>query len=359
MPLKPIGEQVIVITGASSGIGLATARMAARAGAKLVLTARSEETLIKMVEVLESQGHAAIAVPADVTSERELRRVAEAAKTQFGGFDTWVNVAGLTIYGPLDQTDIEDQRRLFDINYWGVVHGSMVAAEHLRDKGGAIINMGSILSDIPAPYQGTYSATKHAVKAFTSTLRMELESEGAPISVTLIKPGTIDTPFVEHGKNLLPGNVRNPPPAYAPEVVARAILNCAEHPRREVVVGGSGRLGTLFHRLAPGLSERMLGRTKNRIYATSGPAHPREDYSDGLYQPVGEGQERSANGSSAMRHSLYTHARLHPSAVTTAAVLVLGATAVAFALRKHHLPALEFALPTKRYARHAMNYWPF
>ncbi|HEX8920718.1 MAG TPA: SDR family oxidoreductase, partial [Pyrinomonadaceae bacterium] len=183
--LKKLGEQIIVITGASSGIGLVTARTAARQGAKLVLAARSEDALRQLVDEIKMEGGEAISVVADVGQEQDVRRIAEAAIQRFGGFDTWVNNAGVSIYGRVLEVSMEDHRQLFETNYWGLVHGSRVAAEHLRTRGGAIINVGSSLSDRAIPLQGTYCASKHAVKGYTDVLRMELEEEDAPISVTL------------------------------------------------------------------------------------------------------------------------------------------------------------------------------
>ena len=234
--LKKLEDQVVVITGASSGIGLVTARKAAERGAKLVVAARAEGALRRLVEEINSKGGEAVYVVADVGREEDVRRIAETAAGRFGGFDTWVNNAGVSIYGRLLDTPVEDMRRMFDTNFWGTVYGSLVAAESLRLRGGALINVGSTLSDRAIPIQGAYSASKHAVKAFTDALRMELEAEGAPVSVTLVKPGTIDTPYRKHAKNLLEKEPALPPPAYAPEAAADAILHCAETPVRDVML---------------------------------------------------------------------------------------------------------------------------
>ena len=194
--LKPLDQQVIVITGASSGIGLATAEAAAKQGAKLVLAARSEQTLHEIVQRINSNGGDAICVTADVSDRQQVQRIAEAAVQRFGRIDTWVNDAGLSIYGRLDETQEDDARRLFDINFWGVVNGSLAALPYLKRQGGALINVGSEVSDAVVPLQGMYSATKHAVKGFTDALRVEIEEiEEAPVSITLIQPTAVDTPF--------------------------------------------------------------------------------------------------------------------------------------------------------------------
>jgi NAD(P)-dependent dehydrogenase (short-subunit alcohol dehydrogenase family) len=145
--LKPVEEQVIVIVGASSGIGLATARTAADRGAKLVLVARNGEALKDIVEECEAKGTKAIAVAADAANRDDLLRVAEEATRTFGGFDTWINNAAVAVYGKLEEVPLEDQRQLFEVNYWGVVYGSLIAAKTLRSRGGAIINTGSVLSE--------------------------------------------------------------------------------------------------------------------------------------------------------------------------------------------------------------------
>src|ERR1700712_245173 len=175
--LKPISEQVIVITGASSGIGLATARMAAAKGAKLVLASRNEEALKTIVRDLESTGGRAIYVVTDVSKRGDIEELAKVAIDAYGGFDTWVNDAGQGLFGKLEEGSDADHRQLFDINFWGVVYGSTTALKTLKKRGGALINLGSVASDIAFPIQGMYATTKHAIKAFTGGLRRELAAE--------------------------------------------------------------------------------------------------------------------------------------------------------------------------------------
>ena len=259
--LKKLNKQVMVITGASSGIGLVTARMAAQRGARLVLVARSEKALKQLADEINQNGGEAIYLVTDVGDEQQVRRISETAIGRFGGFDTWVNNAGVSIYGRMFDVPLEDERRVFDTNFWGVVYGSLVAARHLRGRGGAIINVGSTLSDRAIPLQGIYSASKHAVKGFTDALRMELEEEGAPVSVTLIKPGAIDTPYRQHAKNYLPMEPNLPAPVYAPEIVAETILHCAEHPERDVFAGGGGKAISALGKYAPRLTDKMMALT--------------------------------------------------------------------------------------------------
>jgi NAD(P)-dependent dehydrogenase (short-subunit alcohol dehydrogenase family) len=309
----------MVITGASSGIGLVTARMAAKHGARLVLAARSEDALGRVVDEINARGGAAIWVEADVGEEEDVRRIATTALDHFGGFDTWVNNAGVSVYGRLTEVPSDDFRRLFDTNFWGVVYGSLFAAQHLRHHGGALINIGSALSDRAFPLQGMYSASKHAVKGFTDALRMELEEEGVPVAVTLIKPAAIDTPYKQHAKNYLPTEPENPPPVYAPETVARAILHCAEHPEREVFVGGGGKMISLLGKLAPRLTDKVMERTMFQAQHSDRPAYIRYDHS--LYRASEDPRERGGYEGHVAERSLYTQASLHP--VLTGA-LVLG-----------------------------------
>jgi NAD(P)-dependent dehydrogenase (short-subunit alcohol dehydrogenase family) len=314
--LKPLNQQTLVITGATSGIGLSTARKAAEAGAKLVLAARSEDDLWTLAEEIRSAGGAASTVVADVGNQDDVRRIAEAAIADFGGIDTWVNNAGVSIVGRLEEVTMEDNRRLFDTTYWGVVHGSLEAVKHLKARGGALINVGSVASDRAFPLQGMYCAAKHAVKGFTDTLRLELEEEGAPISVTLIKPAGIDTPYPEHAKNYLAQQPKLPPPVYTPDEVAHAILQAATRPLRDVYVGGGSKMLSTMGKVAPRLTDKFMELTMFEQQKSDQPAHDRQG---ALHRPGGGLRERGAHPGHVMKSSLYTRASLHP--VVTGVVL--------------------------------------
>jgi len=259
--LKPIDQQVIVITGASSGIGLATAQTAAKRGATVVLASRSEETLDHVVRDIKADGGRASWFPCDVSKQEDIDRVARDTIATYGRFDTWVNNAGLSVYGKLDQVPIADMRRLFDINFWGVVHGSLAALRHLRSHGGAIINVGSEVSEAVVPLQGIYSASKHAVKGFNDALRVEVEEvDKLPVSITLIQPTATDTNFPQNARNYMDKEPKLPDPLDDPQDVADAILDAAVNPTRAKKVGATSKINTFVSKFAPGVADKMSAK---------------------------------------------------------------------------------------------------
>ena len=325
--LLPLHEQVIVITGASSGIGLVTARQAAKAGARVVLAARNEGDLRDAVAGIRRDGGRAIHVVADVAELEQVEHVADAAIREFGRIDTWVNNAAVSMYGRTMEVDIADMRRQMDVNYWGQVYGSRTAVPHLLSRGGALINVASALADRAIPLQGNYCAAKHAIKAFTDALRMELEQEGAPISVTLVKPASIDTPFFEKARTSSGAEPQPVPPVYAPEVVSDVILHAAQYPLRELIAGGSGvklSAARFFPRLADLYMQRWTFDSQRTDVPTNGRA-------DNLYAPVADdGGERGRHWSGHVRQSsLYTRAALHPGLAVAAVGGLVAALALA------------------------------
>lgn len=319
---KPLSEQTVVITGATSGIGLTTAREAARRGARLVLVSRNEATLSELSDELNLAGSRAEFVVADVANRAALDQAAALAVRVFGGFDTWFNNAGVSIYGKLEEVAEEDSRRLFETNFWGVVNGSLIAATHFRERGGTLINVGSTLSDVTIPIQGMYCASKHAVKGFTNALRMELEADGANVNVSLIKPAAIDTPYKDHAKNYMKVEPQNPPPVYSPETVTEAILHCAENPVREVFVGAGAKLFSLSNEIAPRLTDVMIENSMIDLQQTDQAADGTKP--EGLYDSSESIlRERGGYTGHVAESSLYTKASLHPVA-TGALIAGLG-----------------------------------
>jgi NAD(P)-dependent dehydrogenase (short-subunit alcohol dehydrogenase family) len=309
--LKPINEQVMVITGASSGIGLVTAKTAARRGARVVLAARNQRDLASAVDDIRRDGGRAAYHVTDVADPAQVENLAAAAVREFGQIDTWVNNAAVAVYGRLMDVALEDMRRQFDVNYWGQVHGSRTAVVHLRRHGGALINVASALADRTIPLQGNYCAAKHALKAFTDALRMELQKEGAPISVTLVKPGSVGTPLFDKARTYLGVEPQPVPPVYAPQLVAEVILECAQRPVRDIITGGMGKVLSLAS-LAPRLADRYMQRSTFAAQQTDRPVG--EGRRDNLYAPLEhDGGEQGRNWKGRTKYtSLYTIAALHP-----------------------------------------------
>ncbi len=309
--LKPVAEQVIVITGASSGIGLATARKAAKTGARVLLVARNEAALAAICADITAAGGTADFQVADVGEEDQVQAVVDKAVQRFGAFDTWVNNAGVGVLAPLLETPTDEHARVFKTNYWGTVFGSLAAVRHLKSRpgGGALINVGSVASEMPSPMFGAYVASKHAIKGFTDSLRIEMIADKAPVSITLIKPSGIGTPFGEHAANHLDGEMRIPPPAYAPEIAAAAILHAAENIRRDITVGGAGRqqvmaavhFPVLFDHLAALIPPLMTHKAHAKTPTDNLHASP-------------EGGRTRGELDKGQPFSLYTSAQLHPRA---------------------------------------------
>jgi short-subunit dehydrogenase len=332
--LRALEDQVVVVTGASSGIGLVTARMAAARGAGLVLAARNAGALDALAAEIRAAGGTAIAVPADVGVPADVERVAQTAVRELGGFDTWVNNAGVSIFGRIEDVSLEDMRRMFDTVYWGVVHGSLEAVRQFRERGGgALVNVGSLFGDRATPLQSTYASAKHAVHGFTEALRMELEAEGAPVSVTLVHPGRIDTPYNEHAQAYTDRHPVHRVMVYEPETVAEAILYAAEHPARDLYIGTQAKALAILGRVAPRLTDMAMER-----YLFWGqldpdrPAPPREH--SALYQAGRNPRERGSHRGWKRSRSLYLMGQEHRR-LRDAAVAGLASTAVAaVALRR-------------------------
>ena len=269
--------------------------------------------------------HGLVETAALVDALEAVERVASRADELHGGFDTWINNAGVAIFGAIADTPLDDQRRLFETNYWGVVNGCRVAVEHLKGRadGGALITVGSVLGDQAVPVQGVYSASKHAVKGFINALRMELKASAPEVSVTLIKPSAIDTPYHLHARNYTGSPKKNPPPVYSVALVAEAILHAAEHPVRQITVGGGGRLQASIGQMFPALAEPVFARLVPLLMKSPGGTATGEE--DGLYKAGGGMCERS-DYFGVRQTSLYTAAQMNPqrSAAVISAVIGVG-----------------------------------
>ena len=328
MKLKPLSQQSIVITGASSGIGLATARRAARSGARVVMASRNAEALHEAADAINRSGGKASTCVVDMADPGAAERLAQHAEERFGPIDSWVNNASTAMLAPLEKVTIDEHRRIFDVGYFGYVHGSMAAVCRLKRTGGALINVGSVLSNRAVPLQGPYAAMKAAVMSFTDSLRMELEMDGAPVSVTLIKPSATDTMYVEHARNKLGAPSAPPPPPsilYDPELVAKAICFAASHPRRSLTVGGAGLLLTAAAPMQPRLSDLYLEELLDPEGQT-GDEPPDPGAYDNLFQFREDGRTNSNQERNPRTQSLYLEAQMHPGKT---AALVGGLLALA------------------------------
>jgi short-subunit dehydrogenase len=234
----PLHNQVIFITGATSGIGLATVKMAVREGSKVFMVARNEEDLQTIQDEMRAHHYQTAYAIADVAEYDQLLSAAEKCMATFGRIDTWINNAGITIFGTLLDTTEEEAKRLFDTNFWGVVNGCKIAVPLMRSSGGNVITVGSILAKIADPDQGMYTASEHAIKGYIDSLRLELQAENAPIDLSLIFPTTVDTPFFENART---HSLQQHSTVIlsTPEEVAKVILGSAIRPAKQKSVGST------------------------------------------------------------------------------------------------------------------------
>ena len=270
---RDLSSSVVVITGASSGIGRATALAFADAGASVVLAARREEPLRQAAAQCEERGASAVAVPTDMRDEAAVRRLADTASERFGGVDVWVNNAGVTLFGRFDECPPDLWREVLEVNLFGYANGARAAISHFRRRGGGtLINVGSVNSRIGGPYVSAYVASKFAVRGFGECLRDELRGEG--IDVCTVMPASIDTPLFQHAANFTHRAAKPLRPIIRPERVAATIVRCAARPRREVIVGASGRQLVLLHELLPWAFERLMTRNVEREHFREEPLDP-------------------------------------------------------------------------------------
>jgi NAD(P)-dependent dehydrogenase (short-subunit alcohol dehydrogenase family) len=327
--LKPINDQVVVVMGASSGIGRETALRFARGGAKVVVSARSEGGLRSLVEEIRAEGGEATSVVADVSEFDQVKAVADRAVEEYGRLDTWIHLAAVILFATLEETTPEEFERVIGVNLMGQVYGAMAALPHLKREGrGALIHISSMGAKRSVPLQSAYCASKHGLDGFLEALRVELQHEQVPVSVTQILPATINTPLFDKARTKLGVKPVAPPPIYQPYIVADAILHAAENPRRDIVVGGAARAVILSQKISPRLLDAALRRVGFEVHYTDEPKT--EDAPDNLFEPVeGNDTVEGTFGERAHPRSSYTWLELRP-AVKRAAVAgaALGAVAI-------------------------------
>ncbi len=323
--LKPLNEQVIIITGASGEIGLMTARMAAKKGARIVAAAKDEEVLLKLSDEINDQGGIAVFVQADMGIEEDVLRVAVTSMRVFGTFDTWVNITTEPSFAGDDDL-IDNMKQMFKTHFWGIVYGSRLAANHLKDRAvpGAIINVDGFYREQIKPPQAVFSETKHAVQSWTEELRVELEKEKIPGSVSFIHPrGTAtyhDDSELADGTPFYHRNI------HAREV-AEAILYCAEHPKREMHIGSRSSVSAVLRSVSPLLMDK--------IKDVANAAWPR---SESRNHPIDKTKERTTvRSSKGLLTRGYEKASKHPL-ISVIALAGLGASLWMWAKRKYKEP---------------------
>lgn len=259
-------NRVVVITGASSGFGRGAAVKFAEAGARVVLAARRKRLLKQVAEQCRRAGAEALVVETDVSSSSEIEELANRAVGKFKKIDVWVNNAGVGAVARFDETPLEEHEQVIQTNLMGTLYGSYVALQQFREQGqGVLINIGSFAGDVAAPYLSSYSASKFGIRGLGMALREELEANREDrIHVCTVMPVSMDTPFFEHAANHTGKPVQPIPPVYDPQKVVDVIYEMALDPEDEVIVGPSGKVGDVAERIAPRLTQRMMGKRAHK-----------------------------------------------------------------------------------------------
>ncbi|MEU3522511.1 SDR family oxidoreductase [Streptomyces sp. NPDC038707] len=321
----------VVITGASAGIGRATARLYARRGADVVLVARGEGGLRAAADEVAALGGRPLVHVADVADPAQLEAAAEAAEQAFGPVDVWINCAFASVFAPFEEITAEEFKRVTEVTYLGFVNGTRTALKRMlpRDRG-TIVQVGSALGERSIPLQSAYCGAKHAINGFTSSLRTELMHRGSDVHITVAQMPAVNTPQFEWVRSRLAKHPMPVPPIYQPEVAARGVLYAADHPRRKQYYVGASTVATIWaNRLVPALLDRYLARTGFDSQQTDRvpPAHL-----DNLFEPVDRGpaDDQGAHGAfddSAHSRSWQETLVRHPAATALGAgAAVLGTT---------------------------------
>jgi NAD(P)-dependent dehydrogenase (short-subunit alcohol dehydrogenase family) len=310
---RPLQEQVVVITGASSGIGRETARQLVARGAKVVLAARNDIAMHVATQTMPQAAERTLIVPTDVSVWPEVERLAAAAVERFGRIDTWVNDAALFYDGPVETMTVEDMNRVIQVNLMGQMHGVKAVLPYMMREGqGVIINVSSVEGVRGIPLQAAYAASKHGVKGFTEAFRLELARDHPDIHITLVLPASINTPFFDHGRSALGVKPRPIPPVYEPRAVAEAIVFAAEHPRRDIYIG-PGRGVAAMQGLAPALVDWLMMRRSLifKVQRSDQPDDGRDNFS--AHMPADTYSIQGAWDNMSMGTSLVTNQfELHP-----------------------------------------------
>ena len=319
------GRETVVITGASAGVGRATARRFARRGARIGLIARGPDGLEAARREVEALGGSAIVLPADVANPGQVEAAASAVEDAFGPIDVWINNAMVSVFSPVQEMTAADYRRVTEVTYLGSVYGALAALDRMRPRDhGTIVFVGSVLSYRGIPLQSAYCGAKHAIQGFHDSLRSELLHEGSNVRTTLVRLPAVNTPQFSWVKSRLPKKAQPVPPIFQPEVAANAIYWAAHHERREFTVGARATAILWGNKLAPGLGDRYLARTGFDSQQTDEPEDPDRDHN--LYHPIAG--DHGAHGDfdeRAHRHSPHLWANTHRAVVAVGAGMIAGA----------------------------------
>jgi NAD(P)-dependent dehydrogenase (short-subunit alcohol dehydrogenase family) len=316
--------KVVVITGASAGVGRATAQAFARQGAHIGLLARGHDGLEGARRDVEAAGGQALVLPTDVADASQVEAAAAAVEERFGPIDIWINNAMVSVFSPVQAMTPAECQRVTEVTYLGTVYGTLAALRRMRPRDhGAIVQVGSALAYRAIPLQAAYCGAKHAVQGFTESLRCELRHDGSHIRLTMVQLPALNTPQFGWVKSRLPRKAQPVPPIYQPEVAAEAILWAAYHDRRELNVGLSTSVVILANKLVPGLGDWYLARTGYESQQTDVPEDP--DRPDNLWQPVpGDHGAHGDFGDRAYASSPHLWATTHRGWLALAGVGVVG-----------------------------------
>jgi NAD(P)-dependent dehydrogenase (short-subunit alcohol dehydrogenase family) len=316
---RSLSQQVVVLTGASSGVGRETTLQLAERGATIVAAARNRQGLESLASEVERLGGKVTTLPTDVSDWAQVQALAQRAVEEHGRIDTWVNCAAVSLYGTVADVEVAEIDRVLDVILRGQVYGMKAALAVMQPAGtGVIVNVASALAVRSVPLQSAYCAAKAGVRGFAQSLRMELEHEQVPVRVCTVLPSSINTPLFDHARSRIGVKPQPVPPIYEPSVVAGAILAVAQRPQDEVVVGGGGKMLTLVERLAPRLADQLLlgpGKAWSKQRTSTA-----DDGTDNLFTPsTGPGAVEGDFGSQAKSSSLYTELlELHPNRIRAA-----------------------------------------